>query len=318
MTGNWLASSTHAAVCDTAVRPGKLTQYLTDIAGHVRCESDHNCLINKCLVGQSYMTVMKYDKSLRVGCGECLKPELEVPLAMAFQPIVDVLSGDAFAYEALVRGPNGESAAEVLSKVNPENRYAFDQQCRVGAIEGAVAAGILDTDARLSINFLPNAVYSPLACIQLTLKTARATGFPTDRLIFEFTENEEIADTDHVKRIVDCYQDMGFATALDDFGAGHAGLGLLARIQTNYIKLDMELIRGIDASLPRRSIVNGMLRIGEQLNIGIIAEGVETEAEYRTLKGIGVRLVQGYFLARPAFRQLPAITLPELQSSQVA
>ncbi|RYD90728.1 MAG: EAL domain-containing protein, partial [Sphingobacteriales bacterium] len=227
---------------------------------------------------------------------------------MAFQPIVDVLSGQVFAYEALVRGENGESAAAVLSQVTPENRYAFDQQCRVAAIEGAVAAGILDTTARLSINFLPNAVYSPLACIQLTLKTARATRFPTDRLIFEFRENVEIADTEHVKRIVDCYRDMGFATALDDFGAGHAGLGLLARIQTDYIKLDMELVRGIDASLPRRLIVEGILRIGENLNIGIIAEGVETEAEYHTLREIGVRFIQGYLLAQPAFRQLPAIT----------
>nr|WP_076070371.1 EAL domain-containing protein [Sphingomonas montana] len=237
---------------------------------------------------------------------------------MAFQPIVDVVTGRPFAYEALVRGPDGQGAGEVLSAVTPENRYAFDQQCRVAAIEGAVAAGILETDARLSINFLPNAVYSPVACIQLTLKTAHATGFPTDRLIFEFTENEEMADIDHVKHIVESYRKMGFATAVDDFGAGHAGLGLLANFQTDFIKLDMDLIRGIDTSLPRRLIVGGVVRIAESLGITVIAEGIETVAEYDALRGIGVRYIQGYLLARPGFRALPAVTLPETRYTAVA
>ena len=139
---------------------------------------------------------------------------------MAFQPIVDVHDGVPFAYEALVRGPAGEGAASVLSQLSDNNRYAFDQQCRVKAIETAAAVGLIGTGARLSINFLPNAVYSPAACIQLTLKTAKKVLFPTDRLIFEFTENEEMVDPTHVANIIATYQKMGFGTALDDFGAG--------------------------------------------------------------------------------------------------
>ena len=243
-------------------------------------------------------------------CQGCTSKPEQLDIAMAFQPIVDIETGRPFAYEALVRGPQGEAAADVLGRVTPATRYAFDQQCRVSAIEGAVTAGILDTDARLSINFLPNAVYSPLACIQLTLKTARAVGFPTDRLIFEFTENEEMSDTDHVKNIVETYRKMGFATAIDDFGAGHAGLGLLANFQTDFIKLDMDLIRGLDTSLPRRLIVEGVLRLANSLGITTIAEGVETVAEYNALRGIGIRYIQGYLLARPGFKQLPAISAP--------
>ncbi|EZP55310.1 EAL domain-containing protein [Sphingomonas sp. RIT328] len=232
---------------------------------------------------------------------------------MAFQPIVDVETGRPFAYEALVRGADGAGAAAVLAQVTPDNRYAFDQQCRVAAIEGAVAAGILDGDARLSINFLPNAVYSPLACIQLTLRTAHATGLPTDRLIFEFTENEEMADTAHVKSIVESYAAMGFGTAVDDFGAGHAGLALLARFQTDFLKLDMDLIRDIDTSLPRRMIVEGVVRIARSLGITVIAEGIETIAEYDVLRGLGIRYIQGYLLARPGFRCLPAVTMPAVR-----
>jgi len=243
-------------------------------------------------------------------CTGCQSGQEDFGLTMAFQPIVDMASGQPFAFEALVRGPDGESAGEVLARVTDETRYAFDQQCRVAAIEQAVAAGILETDARLSINFLPNAVYSPVACIQLTLKTAKETQLPTARLIFEFTENERIEDTAHVQNIVETYQRMGFATAIDDFGAGHAGLGLLARFQPDIIKLDMELIRGIDASLPRRLIVDGVIRMARALGIEVIAEGIETVGELDALRALGVRYLQGYLLARPALRALPVAVLP--------
>lgn len=237
---------------------------------------------------------------------------------MAFQPIVDTVTGDPFAYEALVRGAQGESAYEVLSRVTEDNRYAFDQACRVKAIEGAVAAGMLDTPARLSINFLPNAVYSPMACIQLTLKTAARTGFPPERLIFEFTENERIVDTAHVRSIIETYRKLGFATAIDDFGAGHAGLGLLANMQTDLIKLDMDLVRGIEASLPRRMIVESIVRMAAAMDIILIAEGVETIAEYHALRGLGIRYIQGFLLARPGFEMLPDYVLPNTQAQAQA
>ena len=242
-----------------------------------------------------------------VGCRESAE---DFGLAMAFQPIVDVEEERVVAYEALVRGANGEGAGEVLGRVTEENRYAFDQQCRVAAIEQSVEAGIVDTGARLSINFLPNAVYSPLACIQLTLKTARAVGMPTDRLVFEFTENERMSDTAHVANIIDTYRRMGFATALDDFGAGHAGLGLLAKFQTDVVKLDMELIRDIDGSMPRRMIVDGVVRMLERMDIGVIAEGVETLREYQALRSLGLRYFQGYLFAKPALRALPTVRYP--------
>jgi EAL domain-containing protein (putative c-di-GMP-specific phosphodiesterase class I) len=244
------------------------------------------------------------------GCEGCREAGAQFDLAMAFQPIVDVETGRAWAYEALVRGPNGEGAGQVLAAVTHDNRYAFDQQCRVAAITQAVDAGIVDTGARLSINFLPNAVYSPVACIQLTLKTAAAVGFPTERLIFEFTENEEMADTSHVTNIIDTYKRMGFTTAVDDFGAGHAGLSLLAQFQTDIIKLDMELVRNIDRSMPRRMIVEGLVYMFDRMNIIVVAEGIETVAEYEVLRTLGVRFMQGYLLARPGFKVLPPHVLP--------
>jgi EAL domain-containing protein (putative c-di-GMP-specific phosphodiesterase class I) len=260
-----------------------------------------------------------FSDSPSVPCAGCRDgAALDFDFSMAFQPIVDITTGLPFAYEALVRGTDGSGAAAVLGRVTDANRYAFDQRCRVKAIEAACAAGILGTAARLSINFLPNAVYSPVACIQLTLKTAKANAFPTDRLIFEFTENEKMVDPGHVETIIKSYQQMGFGTALDDFGAGHAGLNLLARFQTDLIKLDMDLIRDLDSSLPRRMIVDGVVRMCGALGIAVIAEGIETVGEFDALKAMGVRYFQGFLLARPEYERLPAFAIPQDTPRKVA
>jgi EAL domain-containing protein (putative c-di-GMP-specific phosphodiesterase class I) len=227
----------------------------------------------------------------------------ELPFSMAFQPIVDIRTGNVFAHEALVRGPNGEGAGSVLSLIKDDNRYAFDQQCRVKAIELAAELYNPGNDVKLSINFMPNAVYEPRACIKLTLATAMKTGFPVDRIIFEFTENERL-DTKHVLHILRTYRDMGFKTAIDDFGAGHAGLGLLTHFQPDIVKLDMDLIRGIDTDPVRRTIVKHTLSMLDDLAIMPICEGVETVGELLALKDLGVSLIQGYLLARPSFEEL--------------
>lgn len=159
---------------------------------------------------------------------------------MAFQPIVDLQDHTIDAHEALVRGPGGEGAGHVLEQLNDDNRYAFDQACRVKAIELATS---LNVTQRLNINFLPNAVYEPKACIRLTLETARRTGFPLDRLTFEFTENEQIADSNHTLSIIDEYRRQGFKIALDDFATGYSGLARLANIKPDIIKLDRVLTK---------------------------------------------------------------------------
>ena len=234
-----------------------------------------------------------------------------IPFSMAFQPIVDMRSGAVFAHEALVRGINGEGAASVLSAVDDRNRYAFDQQCRVKAIE--LAARLFDpADAeRLSINFMPNAVYEPRACIRLTLQTAMRTGFALDRIIFEFTENEAL-DSAHILGILQSYRQMGFKTAIDDFGAGHAGLNLLARFQPDIVKFDMDLIRGIDSDRVKRVMLGHLLRMMEDLGIEAICEGVETPGEMAALSDLGIVLMQGYGLARPAFE---ALARPQLKAA---
>lgn len=222
----------------------------------------------------------------------------------AYQPIVDVATRTVYGHEALVRGPNGEGAMSVLSQVSDTNRYRFDQACRVKAIKTAAQLGIQE---RISINFLPNAIYKPEVCIRTTLEAARAHGFPLERIIFEVTEGERVEDGPWLAEILREYKRCGLLTAIDDFGAGYAGLTLLAGFQPDLIKIDMELVRNIERSSARQAIVRGLVRICEDLGVGLIAEGIETAGERDFLSDAGIHLMQGYLFSRPVFQGMGEI-----------
>ncbi|MCJ2051403.1 EAL domain-containing protein [Methylobacterium sp. J-070] len=242
------------------------------------------------------------------GCRACRAgTALDFEFTMAFQPILDLADDSVWAYEALVRGPNGEPAYTILDRVTDETRYQFDQAARVKAIELAGRLFPRDSATRLSINFMPNAVYEPNACIRASLEAARRVDFAHRRIMFEFTEQERFRDTEHVKRIVAAYRQQGFLTALDDFGAGFAGLSLLANFRPDLIKVDMDLLRGLDTDAGRHAIVSGVVAIAGALGVTVLAEGVETAAELEALRALGITLVQGYHFAKPLLEALPPV-----------
>lgn len=241
----------------------------------------------------------------RTSCKNCQDvKELDFDFTMAFQPIINCKTQSVFGYEALVRGLNNESAYSIISRVNDDNRYLFDQQCRIKAI---ALASELNLETMLSINFLPNAIYKPERCIRTTLEAAKKYDFPIENIMFEFTEVEKIEDASHVKRIVEYYQSLGFRTAIDDFGAGYSGLNLLADFQTDIIKLDMALIRNVHSNTARQSIVRRCLEMFDDLDVIALAEGIETYEEYVWLKNAGIELMQGYLFAKPGFQSLPMV-----------
>ncbi len=241
-------------------------------------------------------------ENTRNGCGACASGEGPgIDFTMAFQPVVDVEAARVYGYEALVRGPSGEPAKTVLSQVTADNRYAFDQACRVKAIELAAALGM---ERRLSINFMPNAVYEPKACIRATLAAASRVGFPLDRISFEITEDERITDHAHLSGIIEEYRRHGFLVALDDFGSGYSGLNVLADLRPDVVKLDMALVRDIDTDFTRRTLALGMVAVCRQLGIGVVAEGIERPGELAVLRDAGVTLFQGYYFAKPVLGRL--------------
>ena len=223
------------------------------------------------------------------------------PFTMAFQPIIDVQERRIDAHEALVRGLDGAGAGQILAQVDAQNIYAFDQACRVRAIELAARLGMQQT---LNINFLPNAVYQPRACIQATLAVASRTGFDPTRLTFEIVETEAITDTGHLLDIIAEYHQQGFRVALDDFATGYSGLARLAELKPDIVKLDRALIRDCDRDRTRLAIVSSMLALGREIGVKIVVEGVERADELAALRDVGARYMQGFHFARPAFEAL--------------
>ncbi|MFC3851764.1 EAL domain-containing protein [Salinispirillum marinum] len=231
---------------------------------------------------------------------------LPFEFTMAFQPIWDWRAQKVFAYEALVRGKDGCGAGAILSQVTAKNKYAFDQACRVTAIRLAAELA-MPKDCFLSINFLPNAIYDPNTCIRATLEAAEQYQFPYKQIMFEMTEQEGLSDNSHLTNIVEAYQKLGFITAIDDFGQGYSGLHLLSQFQPDVLKIDMDLVQGIATDPVKHAIVEGIVLMCNRLNIQLIAEGIETVDDMKTLMDLGIPYLQGYLLARPEIETLPEI-----------
>lgn len=225
---------------------------------------------------------------------------------MAFQPIVDLLGPRVLAYEALVRGLENQSAARVFEQVSTEQRPAMDKRCRVMAVELAVSLGLLATGAALCINFNPNAIQPSIPALEQTLAAAVEHGLPLSRVILEITETESLRDPDRLRSLLLPYRKQGLRTALDDFGAGYAGLSTLAAFQPDILKIDIALTRSIHERHASRSIVRGIAQICADLDIHVIAEGIEEQPQVDTLQDLGIHCMQGNLFAAPAFEALPS------------
>jgi len=228
--------------------------------------------------------------------------ETELDFSFAFQPIVDIESQNVFAYEALVRGKSNEPAGTVFAAVQPSELHAFDRAARLKAIGLAASLGLT---TGLSLNFLPQSLQTLPDAISSTIDAIRRAGLSERKVFLEVTEGELIQDLAGFSSTVNQYRASGIHLAIDDFGAGHSGLNLLADFQPDVIKIDIHLVRNIDSRGPRQAIVRAVIQACDDLGIDVVAEGVETELEYRWFKRAGVRLFQGYLFGRPAFECLP-------------
>ena len=136
-------------------------------------------------------------------------------------------------------------------------------------------------------------------------------GFPLSRVIFEITEVEQVRDHGHLRNIMTEYKEHGMRVAIDDFGAGHSGLSLLSVFQPDIIKIDLALVQALDQRPVSRSIIRTIVQMCSDLNIQIIAEGIESKEEMEVLCDLGVYRMQGFYFARPAFEALPSWAPPE-------
>jgi EAL domain-containing protein (putative c-di-GMP-specific phosphodiesterase class I) len=225
----------------------------------------------------------------------------------AFQPIVNALTCQVLSYEALIRGPSNEPAFQVFEQVPADGKQQFDQDSRAVAIAQGMKLGL---DCHLNLNFLPQSLHVSRESIRTTLEAADRYDLPIERIILEVTEGELISDPASFAALLNEYRVRGLKVAIDDFGAGFAGLNLLADFQPDQVKIDMHLVRGIERNGPRQAIVRAVAQVCGELGIEVIAEGVETAQEYLWLLDHGIRLFQGYLFARPGFETFPVVGYP--------
>lgn len=227
-------------------------------------------------------------------------PEFDI----AFQPIIDAESGRIYSQEAIVRGKHGETAQTLLLSMTPEVLAQADAAFRQEAIRIAGMAGL---DTLLNLDVMPTALENSANAMKSTLETAESYNVLPEQLILQITEGEIIVDAHIFAKRSDDLRQVGLKLAIDDFGAGYAGLNLLAEFQPEVVKLDTRLVRGIAGHGPRQAIVRGIARTCCDLGIEIIAEGIEVEEEYFWFLDEGVKLFQGPLLARPSLGKLQQV-----------
>ena len=227
-----------------------------------------------------------------------------------FQPVFRAGSLELWGYECLMRGRALDGSlvppVTLLDWARQEHlTFMLDRVVRELHLR---AAGRLQVPGHCQflVNFLPTAIYRPDFCLATTVRAARESGIAPERITFEVVETEQMADHDHLRRILAHYREKGFGVALDDVGSGYSGLSLLGDLDPDMIKIDRELVRKAAESSAHRGICASLVGLGRDHGHLVLAEGVETEAEWGVMEELGVDLLQGYLFGRPS--PIPALT----------
>jgi EAL domain-containing protein (putative c-di-GMP-specific phosphodiesterase class I)/FixJ family two-component response regulator len=246
---------------------------------------------------------LRGDDGERIGERAALETRFSAALAqlwMAFQPIVSVRDKAVFGFEALLRSdePMMKNPAHILDAAERLDRLL--ELGRTIRRQVAAAAAHAPEGARLFVNLHSadlndEELYAPEAPL------SRIAG----RVVLEVTERASLHDVKNVNDAVARLKMLGYRIAIDDLGAGYAGLTSFTQLDPELAKLDMSLVRGIDGDARLQTIVRSMKLLCDELGILVVAEGVETDRERNALAELGCELLQGYLFARPerAFRE---------------
>ncbi|HET9004079.1 MAG TPA: EAL domain-containing protein [Gemmatimonadaceae bacterium] len=209
-----------------------------------------------------------------------------------YHPIVVATTRQIFGYEALARGVmRSLRSPEVMFDVAAEADMIWElsRLCRSRAIEGIETR--LGPGELLFINVDPHDFADPAF--------TEAEVRDPSRVVIEITERTAIKDYPKFRERLKAFREQGYRFAVDDAGSGYAGLGSIANLEPDFIKLDISLINAIDSNFIKQNLVESMVKFANDHGAQVIAEGVERSEEFETVKSLGVHLVQGFFLHRP-------------------
>jgi diguanylate cyclase (GGDEF)-like protein len=217
----------------------------------------------------------------------------------ALQPVVRLRDRTVLGYEALcrftprggLRTPDDLFAAVIITG----QKLDVDAAC----LTAAFAAGTQTPPATLFVNVAVETLVEGSPAGDRLSRMTETAGVAPENVVLEVSERTPIGDLTRLRRVVAELRARGFRIAIDDAGAGHASMLVIAEVQPEFIKIDRELIHGIDVSAARRALAVSLLSFGAHINARVIAEGIETDEELQTLLSLGVQFGQGWLLGRP-------------------
>jgi EAL domain-containing protein (putative c-di-GMP-specific phosphodiesterase class I) len=216
-------------------------------------------------------------------------------LFMVYQPIFRSSEQRVVAYEALARSEEPTMARpttifEVAERLDRVEEIGRGVRSICALPVGSPRSALLFVNLH-TLDLADESLYDPSSPL-----CARAA-----QVVFEITERARLDSVDDVPGRIRRLRDLGFRIALDDLGAGYAGLTSFASLEPDFVKLDMSLVRQIDRSKTKQKLVGSMIKVCTELGVEVVAEGVETFAERDTLVGLGCDLLQGFLLGTPIF-----------------
>lgn len=220
-----------------------------------------------------------------------------------FQPIVDLKQVAMFGYEALIRGPADSALHSPLALFETASRHglmaALEYACREVSCTRFAHFGI---DGKLFLNVSPMSLVEQGYREGMTHAILAHLGLPADRIVIELSEHYPFEDYDVMRCATTHFREMGFEIAIDDLGAGYAGLRAWSELRPDYVKIDRHFIEHIDEDPVKREFVRSIQEIAQELGCRVVAEGIETAAELAAVQALGIRFGQGYYLGRPQSR----------------
>ncbi len=225
----------------------------------------------------------------------------EARLTTHYQVIVDMEREAIMGYEALTRGPTNTrfEGPEALFSMSERACLSseLDALCRREAVRNARG---FDPAKKLFLNSLPGGLEARGFANGDLLKALDESALQPRNLVLEISERSAIEDFDAFVRDLEPLRQGGFLVAIDDVGTGYSSLQAITEVQPDFLKIDISLIKNIHQSLIKQELVRSLLQVGSRIGAQVIAEGIEIEAEYQTLRSCGVRYGQGFYLGRPA------------------
>jgi EAL domain-containing protein (putative c-di-GMP-specific phosphodiesterase class I) len=228
----------------------------------------------------------------------------------AFQPIVEPSEGKISSLEALIRGNDGGSPEHFFNTLDQNKIYEVDLQTKAYAFALAEKLGI--GGHKIAVNLLPMSLVNVPGAVEFLVTQIKKHGLQPEQVVVEVTENEMISGFNKFNSAIKQLRAEGIGLAIDDFGSGYAGLSLLTKFQPDKIKIDREIVSNIHLSGPKQAIVKSIVSCCTDLEITLVAEGIEKMEEWCWLESAGIRRFQGFLFARPQLNGVGDISWPHL------